>query len=159
MNARNGYIFRPVPRGADYRAILLATANMADRFGVIVRSEKVHLSVDALRLLDDLCPYSISVAQVDRWPGSQLSGPRRSTCITYACNPSAISLLMEAADSFNDWVNPFLPEDLHFLRADGSVVLGTIAQENQVWTELSQQEAERLRGMIPGHIRLRMTNP
>lgn len=42
--------------------------------------------------------------------------------------------------SLFDWHNRELPEDLHFMRSDGSLVLGSIAHESYAWAELSAPE-------------------
>ncbi len=52
-------------------------------------------------------------------------------------------MLLSAATSFFEWHNLRLPEDLHFLRSDFSLVLGCVALEEYAWMELSTVEFER----------------
>ena len=47
------------------------------------------------------------------------------------------------------------PEDLHFLRAGGSTVLGTVAQEDDAWLEPTDQESRELLPRMPKQIVLR----
>ncbi|MBX3128286.1 MAG: hypothetical protein KF718_16295 [Polyangiaceae bacterium] len=51
-----------------------------------------------------------------------------------------VEILVRASDSLYGWQQPQLPEDLAFLRTDGSTVLGTVAHEEDGWLELADQE-------------------
>ena len=59
-------------------------------------------------------------------------------------NTSSLAVVCDRASSLGDWINPALPEDLHFMRGDGSVVPDTVAQENDYWLELSAYELRSL---------------
>lgn len=155
MTPRTSYIVVPEPRGAAYRTLLKVIGPLATEFGVIVRSERVRLSEFASQLMQSLSPYQISMDQTQAWPGSQLVGERHSTRHRYRCQPDSLALVVDAARALSEWVNPDLPEDLHFLRSDGSVVLGSIAQENEVWVVLASEEVEQLRALLPKDVELR----
>lgn len=155
MTCRVSYTISPEPTGAACRLLLEAVGSLATEFGVIVRSERVQLSDSASRVLEDLDPYKVSVGETQAWPGSQLVGDRRSVLFRYRSEPGSVAVVIDAARMISDWVNPYLPEDLHFLRGDGSVVMGSIAQENEVWVELSDEETRYLRARLPPDVELR----
>ncbi len=72
----------------------------------------------------------------------------------FRLDDASLDVLMSSAESLFDWVWPRLPEDLHFLRADGSTVLGTVAQADDAWLELTAVEYGAIAGRLPVGIRL-----
>jgi hypothetical protein len=66
----------------------------------------------------------------------------------------SLDVLASSAESLFDWVWPRLPEDLHFVRTDGTTVLGTIAQEDDAWLVLTAAEYDAIAGRLPVGIRL-----
>ena len=96
--------------------------------------------VETQMLLEDLAPHFNSIENVGMWPGSELSfGATRPRYLYYA-NDLSISAILAASDDFLDWDGVDLPDDLHFLRSDGSTVLGSTACEGYVWLELSKTQ-------------------
>jgi hypothetical protein len=77
----------------------------------------------------DLTPYLVGSDETQEWPGTRLVGGGTSVRYTYRLCPE-LEVLTSAASDLFEWVNPALPEDLHFLREDGSTALGNIAQED-----------------------------
>ncbi|WP_344234779.1 hypothetical protein [Kribbella hippodromi] len=73
----------------------------------------------------------------------------------FRLDAESLEVLVSSASSLYDWVNPMLPEDLHFLRSDGSVVLGTVAQEDDAWLQLTPAEYEGIAARIPRGVVLR----
>lgn len=143
---------------SGYRALLRSVAALASSAGLIVRSPKVQLSARADSLLAALTPFLLATEDVDRWPGTQLIGDRKSRRFLYRLAPESIALLVSAATGIFDWVNPELPEDLHLLRADGTVVLGTVAQEEDAWLELTAAELGSLLAESPAEVRELLQN-
>lgn len=68
----------------------------------------------------------------------------------YRSDAAVVGVILRRSSQFSDWVNPYLPEDLHFLRADDSLVLGSVAQHGDAWLELSPVETSRLASEAPG---------
>ena len=130
--------------GELYAALLRALATLATTIGMIIRSDKVTLTPRAAGLLAALEPYLIRIEQVEEWPGTRLVGGRTSLRYLYRLTPSSLNLALEASNDIFEWVNPNLPEDIHFLRQDGSTVLGSIAQEDAVWLDIGDDELQLL---------------
>lgn len=129
----------------DYAGLLTSLAPFAAAFGLIVHSRSVRLTEHAVSVLRSLEPLLLSERQTSTWPGTELVGDRTSTLYTYRLDPASTKVLINSAGSLFDWVNPALPEDLHLVRADGTTVLGTVAQEEDAWLELRPEELEQWR--------------
>lgn len=102
------------------------------------------LTDDARRqCLKALEPYVIERGTVTEWPGTRLIG---DTAELLTCgNVRAVAEVMrQHAASLYAWLSP-LPEDPAFYRADGSVLLGTIAHERDVFVTVTGDEERLLR--------------
>lgn len=128
-----------------YERVLRTAALFSQRCGVIVRSELVRLTEAATDLLVLLEPKLVRQELVARWPGTELTRNRMSRRYIYDLDDELLGWLVQSATSPFQWVNPDLPEDLHFMRQDGSTVLGTTAQEDDLWLELDNEECDRWR--------------
>jgi hypothetical protein len=148
MNERRFYDL-PEVTGDDYGALLQGVAPLATTIGLIIRSPLMRLTERADAVLATLQPFWLESEQVTSWPGTQLAGDRTSLRNLYQLNNESLVLLRRAATALSDWVNPQLPEDLHLLRADGSTVLGTVAQEEDAWVELTQEEVHQVAQTLP----------
>lgn len=58
----------------------------------------------------------------------------------FTCNPDSYQILIDASSSLLGWLHPQLPEDLWIVRLDGSVILGTIAHEEDAWLDIGDDE-------------------
>ena len=96
----------------------------------------------------------MSEADVSEWPGTLLQdGTEHLYC--FSLTDQAIEVVCRHADGLYDWINPQLPEDMHLLRNDGSVLLGSTAIEEYSWMQLSEAEFYALTQAIPwvrGHL-------
>jgi len=90
-------------------------------------------------VLQALSPHLLGVEQARVWPGTELSDSL-ATRHLFHLDERSLGILGDSAAGLFEWVNPGLPEDLHFLRLDGSTVLGSVAQEEDAWLELSDEE-------------------
>ena len=55
--------------------------------------------------------------------------------------PGLVDLLLAQARGLYGFQAPRLPEDLAVYRADGSVLLGSVAHEHMAWMNLTDEEA------------------
>jgi len=62
--------------------------------------------------------------------------------------------LKTKAQRFSEWVAPGLPEDLCFLRQDGSWLLASVTHEGDVFIEVSNDERHELALMYPDFLAL-----
>jgi hypothetical protein len=138
--------------GAKYEALLRSASPLAASVGLIVRSDMVVLTRRAQGVLEALAPYLMRSNPVSAWPGTRLFGDRRSRRYLYRLQPETLDVLVSSASDLYEWINPELPEDLHFLRADGSTVLGTVAQEHDAWVEIHARELEMWSSSLDGDL-------
>jgi hypothetical protein len=150
MIKRNIYDFTSEPASELFRELLVWALNFATHFGLVVHSIRVKLTSEALEFLEDVDPYLLLTRDVNEWPGIRLIGERRGILRFYRLTLEFIETFAETADMLYSWVNPSLPEDPHLLRADGSVLLGSVTQEADTWMELTIDEFESRIKEIPG---------
>jgi hypothetical protein len=81
-----------------------------------------------------------------REPGTKLLGSTRLVH-EYAITPEVVAVLQETVSGMYEWQGS--PEDLAFLRADGSELMLTIAHEAEGWLTLHESERDELLRRCP----------
>jgi len=140
--------------GEDYRALLRAVAPLAVVFGVLDKGRGTRMDESGRQVLRRLGEHLLEADEVQAWPGSVIVGTSTQDRYLFRLDEESLEVLTTAASSLFDWVWPRLPEDLHLLRADGSTVLGTVAQEDDAWLELTATEYDAVVGRLPRGVRL-----
>ncbi|MEV0794081.1 hypothetical protein [Kribbella sp. NPDC050459] len=140
--------------GEDYRALLRAVAPLAVVFGVLDKGRGTRMDEPGRQVLRRLGEHLLEADEVHAWPGSLIVGTSTQDRYLFRLDEESLGVLTTAASSLFDWVWPRLPEDLHLLRADRSTVLGTVAQEDDAWLELTAAEYDAVVGRLPRGVRL-----
>lgn len=143
-----------------YRELLQQAQRHAARALVVVRREE-QLSDSARAALKALAPFGVEERITDHWPGTVLYGST-ARVKEFQLSGGAVGVLSTAAVGLFDWLHPNLPEDLCFLRADGTTWLTSIAHEHDAFLELSEAELDDLRQASPtilGEIQQEKTAP
>jgi hypothetical protein len=115
----------------------------------VVLRPTVPLAASASTVLHRLNDHEIARREVTEWPGTQLLLGATATLIQYRMSSRLADLLASMADGLYEWAQPNLPEDLGFLRDDGSTWLASISHERDSYVEMSRTEEERLLDHIP----------
>lgn len=149
MRERATYSIASEPSGPELRNILYWAANLATQLGVVVHSSRVKLQSKGTGFFNEVGPYLIDSYETNEWPGTRLVGSRLGIVRTYSLTRECADIFLNTSDRLYMWVNPYLPEDPHLLRADGSVLLGTITQERDCWMELHKDEYSSLVRDVP----------
>jgi len=136
------------PRERLYECIIELAAGQAATAYLIVRST-IQLTEQARSVLLKLRAFEIAVKTVSQWPGTALSGGATAEMHQYRVDRELVQVLRTAAEGLYEWQQPELPEDLGFVRHDGSVSLASIAHEQDSYCELSQTEKEALLKRCP----------
>lgn len=136
------------PRGEVYQSLVHHCMGLGLDFLLVERSG-VSLDTGAKAVLRRLEPHRVERDQRSEWPGTELYG-HTALVSRYRAGSAATATLTEAARGLYDWVAPELPEDLCFLRPDGSTYLATIAHERDAFLELSPAERAVLLAAVPG---------
>jgi len=127
------------PVGSAYKELIKLCSDYCDRF-LLVRRSSVGLSPHGLKLLEQLHPELIAENLSRTWPGTILLG-EKAQVLFFRVSESSLQVL-EGADSLFAWTQPDLPEDLCFLRSDGTAFMTTIAHERDCYLELSKEELQ-----------------
>ncbi|MGC4114480.1 MAG: hypothetical protein QM765_07690 [Myxococcales bacterium] len=130
------------PRGRSYRELLEKTRCLYTSFG-LVEHRNMPLSAEGRAVLKRLAPFLISEDPAKKWPGTETYMPT-ATVRRYLLSPNSEAVLMESARGLFDWRQPDLPEDLHLLRPDGSVLLASVAHEREAFIEATDGDAKYL---------------
>ena len=136
------------PAGDAYRAVLSLLETSGAEAGLVISQDGVETGALSLAVIDVLKSVIVDVRKVTEWPGTKLQDGQSARLLRFEIVPTSIELLRMRADRLYGWRLPDLPADLCAWRADGSLLMGTIAHQRDGWLVLTEEEAERLRGFV-----------
>ncbi|MFC9709808.1 leucine-rich repeat domain-containing protein [Paenibacillus sp. NPDC056933] len=143
--------FHTDPRSSAYEQLIDELIEKTDRFLLVDRrryneDEPPRVS----KVLGRLQPHLIESCTMEEM--MMQSGAMYSEGIyyIYRCTPESGQILKEEANRFHDWLYPSLPDDLCFLKQDGSDYFFNVAHENIYGMHITQEEASDLMERIPG---------
>jgi len=136
------------PRGDLYRRILdLASQDATTAYAVL--RPTVPLDATAVAALGRLKEHEIGRREVGEWPGTRLLFGATATLVEFRMTAELSSVLASLASGLYEWMQPRLPEDLGFLRDDGSTWLASISHERDGYFEMSMTEERSLLSRVP----------
>jgi hypothetical protein len=137
------------PRGPAFEALLTycaATGSHCSLVDTLSHSRKRRPA--HAQFFDRAAPFLIAVEEVDRWPGGGVT-KGSVPLLKYRLGAGLIDLLIAQAKGLYAFHYPKLPEDLAVYRADGSVLLASVAHEHLGWMYLTADErADRRLGLV-----------
>jgi hypothetical protein len=145
---RNLYPLVGIPKDELYRGLIDAALEVCPEFLLVLR-QQVRLEVRAENVLARLQPKLLKAEMSTRWPGTELLFGDRAEIRHYRLDAESALVLKDAAKSLFDWIHPELPEDLCFMRPDGTPWLITTAHEH--FADLSISSDERATISLRGH--------
>ena len=136
------YIIRAEPRGPAFKALLKYCAAMGSYCSLVdnfPRSKKGREASE--HFFESAKPSLIGVDDVHEWPGT---GPSKGTVPLwkFRLEPGMLDLMIARSRGLYGFQTPKLPEDLAVYRADGSVLIGSVAHEHIGWMNLTAEERE-----------------
>lgn len=132
-----------------YRKVIEHSLKQCDTFLLVVQNPRWFVN-SAWHILGNLEPFLIRKKIATQWPGTILFNKKVSADVySFRLTFESATILRESATSLFAWIRPKLPEDLTFLRSDGSVWLATIAHEKDGYMELTLEEFDALIRIIP----------
>ncbi|MGC5773150.1 leucine-rich repeat domain-containing protein [Paenibacillus pabuli] len=143
--------FHTDPRGSAYEQLIDELIEKTERFLLVDRgqsNEEVPPGVS--KVLRRLQPYFIESCTMEEMMIQSGAMYSEGTYYIYRCTPDSGQILKEEAARFHDWLYPSLPDDLCFLKPDGSDYFFNVAHENIYGMHITQEEASELMDRIPG---------
>lgn len=143
--------FHTDPSGTAYELLIDELIEKTDRFMLADRNYVEGYTLERVaKVLQRLEPYLIEKSTMEEM--MMQSGAMYSEGIyyIYRCTPDSGQVLKEEANRFHDWLYPSLPDDLCFLKEDGSDYFYTVAHEHMYGMHITQKEAIELMERIPG---------
>ncbi|MBU1355436.1 MAG: hypothetical protein KJ620_02610 [Candidatus Edwardsbacteria bacterium] len=144
---RNIYNLYREPQDSNYKAIIDMTSKFASYFLVVIRYS-VKMNKKAEIILNALRPFIESSNDCNEWPGTKLTNEFALVNV-YNLNYKSLEIIKGSVSNLYDWLQPSLPEDICFLRADKSPFLVTISHEKDGYLELYQREYNELINTYP----------
>jgi hypothetical protein len=133
---------------ADLYRGLVAAGHRRDLSALLVVRGVHELSPRGQELLSALAGSLVAHSSTSEWPGSRMQDAEASVN-QYALTEATTAMLAAAAGGLYDWMAPKLPEDLCFIRPDGTPWLVSVAHERDAYVLLSQTEAVELLAELP----------
>jgi hypothetical protein len=128
------------PRDDEYRALIETVAPMAARallvLGPSPASARARAIVGQLALALRVSEWR------NEWPGTRTTVSRKVN--EYELSKEIIEVLATAVDGLYEWVTPNAPEDLAFLRPDGSPILYVTAHEEEAFIVVDARERDQI---------------
>ncbi len=118
--------FAREPARAAYRSLIELAGVRCATCGLILRQWALPPRGGAV--LSALAPFLLADEPVSAWPGTEMTMGYTCRQLRYRVSAELLKILSESVDGLYGWLRE-LPEDLHFLRADGSVWLQSTAHE------------------------------
>ena len=131
------------PKGKVYQDLLDLCSIYCSKFLLVVHDE-LGLSTAGFHFLDIAQKFLLNKIRSRTWPGTE-SLDEEAAVYQYELAQDSIVILKSHACGLYDWVQPELPEDLCFIRSDGSAFLVSIAHEKDAYIDAdsaTEQEVE-----------------
>lgn len=130
------------PHGQVYRDLLELAFNRCDEFILVVRNTN-GLSKRAQILLKKLAPFLKEKKIQYEWPGTRLLGDEPATVYYFKADQSARRIISSYSYSLHGWTQPYLPEDLSFLKQHEPWLINRAhAKESYFMTEDEEEIAQ-----------------
>jgi len=137
------------PNSAEaYRDLLTGLFTVATSCSVVVQ-DNFQLTGSGMRFLRQAQNWLVEKTRVSEWPGTRLTNGKKADLFRFRTCPELLVEFLTHTHSFSDWTAPHLPEDPAFYRADGSLLLGSVIHEGDVFLKLTDEELTALRKAAP----------
>jgi hypothetical protein len=127
--------------GKAYKDSLRAFTGLAERVQLVLRPD-LGLESQGSEVLERLKSHLLRQARASEWPGTILLEDE-ALLLQYRYDETVAAILAAAADSFQEWVQPRLPEDVSLWIGERPVLF-CISHEGYVELNLSTEEEQQL---------------
>jgi hypothetical protein len=130
------------PRKAAYEMLIDASFKFCNTFLLVAKD-----GVNSLGVLKSLEPFLVKKSKENEWPGTKSTNPE--LVFRFRLEEGSSQILKEAVDRLYGWQQPTHPEDLCFLRPDGSPWFVSISHEFESYFEMTQEEKDLFSAQVP----------
>lgn len=132
------------PRNEVYYKLIDLAFDICDQFVLVVRKDLSPLYEEGISLLDELNSFLIEAKQSDRWPGTWTLSDK-ATVYYYKTDPHAKNIIKKYSNCQHNWIQPYLPEDLSFLKSGEPWLINTAHEfESHILTQDKEEIAKIL---------------
>ncbi len=143
--------FHTDPRGSAYEQLIDELIVKTNLFLLVDRRRYNDDEVPGVsKVLRKLKPYLIESCTMEEMMMQSGAMYSKGVYYIYRCTPESGQILKEVANRFQDWLYPLLPDDLCFLKEDGSDYFFSVVHEEIYGMKITQAEAIELMERIPG---------
>jgi hypothetical protein len=135
------------PTGETYCRLIRHLSSYCNEFLLVIRSS-VNAYPSTIEGLEKFRDFLLRRSEEAKWPGTELLDGT-ATVYRFRLSPEALDHLSSLAEGLYSWKQPELPEDLCFIRFDGSPCLVSIAHEKDGYLLLSDEEYAQLIEEVP----------
>ena len=146
MKIRQSLTLADEPTGPTYQKLLEFCAMRSSHLTLVIR-ESISTTLEFDDFLQEVKAFTVSSSLQSEWPGTILLSGTARVVVVSVCGP-VMAVVSQQTDQLFGWRQPQLPEDLSFLRSDGSPLFVMISHENDAYFELDETEAEDLRSNL-----------
>jgi len=140
------------PKDWEYERLLRYAFELCSSFVLSVRKEILAYYHEP-EIFKRLEPYLIKKLAAPDYPQIECYSPDLLHYF-YECSEATQAIVLPELNGLYEWREPFWPEDLTFLNAEGQVWLGTISHENMAFIiETHYSQVEFLKNEIGLEIR------
>lgn len=134
------------PQLDQYAGLVKILAAISHR--ALLMTRHYHVSGPTEAMLRRLGPSYLVREERSQWPNTQLRSPNTEIIHEFRLSPEVVLALSESVNRLYGWASG-LPEDLAFLREDGSVVFFSTTHEEEAGLCLSRDEKDLLEAGCP----------
>ncbi|WP_353893877.1 stage III sporulation protein AH [Proteinivorax hydrogeniformans] len=132
------------PTGLVYKELLKVSFKVCDTFLLVVRkgmSKNPSINI----VLEELKPFHIKIKDQSRWPGTTVySEEPAATVYYYRTESDALDILTQSSDSLYKWLQPYLPEDLSFLKEGKEWLINTSHEKDCVIITNDKEDIDKV---------------
>lgn len=126
------------PKDKIYRDLMDLAFDICDEFILVVRND-LYFNQNVDYLLEELKSSLKEVKDQYEWPGTFLAGGTPAKVYYYNTDYHSKKILKQVSSSLHDWVEPYLPEDLSFIKNHKPWLINT-SHEYESYIETEDEE-------------------
>ncbi|OPJ60259.1 stage III sporulation protein AH [Clostridium chromiireducens] len=126
-----------------YRDLIDLVFGICDEFILVIRKD-ISVTVNVNHVLEKLQSSLKEVKEQFEWPGTEYFGEQPALVYYYNTDNHAKETLKQVSNSFHEWVQPNLPEDLSFLKSGTPWLINTAHERESYILTDDKEEIDKI---------------